>query len=393
MATKLPAIASLSAADVLVANEPAWLQTWRQAGLAAFNTLEMPYWRRTDLTAFGFADMQLSADSGTFRIGADAPPGVVVMPMHLAVHEHVTLMQANLGAAVAVNVSKYAALNAATWRDGWFVYVPKNLETTLPLHLIQGFGAGNTLMSRNLVVLERGARLTLVEQLMGNGGPYSNVVTELILGDGATLKYTGMQTWGSAVHHVGHVVAKVGNDATIEWSAINTGALHAHIEAETNLIGNGSRVDWMAATVASDGQRLLTAPWLRHVGRSTEAHMDFKTVVKGSGYATFDGMIKIEGGSTDTITRLEEHALHLSPQARSDSIPGLKIDTNNVQKAGHASTSGEVDDEQLFYMQARGISKSEAVHMIVMGFFEPVLDRIPLESLREQVTAAIAARI
>jgi Fe-S cluster assembly protein SufD len=72
-------------------------------------------------------------------------------------------------------------------------------------------------------------------------------------------------------------------------------------------------------------------------------------------------------------TRFEEHASHLSPQARSDSIPGLKIDTNNVQKAGHASTSGEVDDEQLFYMQARGIPKSDAVHMIVMGFFESVL--------------------
>ena len=393
MATKLPAIASLSAADVLVANEPTWLQTWRQAALATFKTLDVPYWRRTDLQAFDYAAMQLSAEASPFTIGANAPTGVVVMPLAQAVREHAAIVQAHLGSAVVASVSTYAALNAATWRDGWFVYVPKNVETDVPLHLIQGFGDGNTLMTRNLVVLERGAHLTLVEQFSGDGGPYSNAVSELILGDGATLKYTGMQTWGADVRHVGHVVAKVGNNATIEWVAINTGAAHQHIEAETNLAGNGSRVDWMAATVASDGQRLLTAPWLRHVGRSTEAHMDFKTVVKGSGYATFDGMIKIEGGSTDTVTRLEEHALHLSPQARSDSIPGLKIDTNNVQKAGHASTSGEVDEEQLFYMQARGIPKSEAVHMIVMGFFEPVLDRIPLESLREQVTAAIAARI
>jgi Fe-S cluster assembly protein SufD len=393
MATKLPAIATLSAADVLVANEPTWLQTWRQAALATFSTLEMPYWRRTDLQAFDFAEMQLSDAAGTYTTATAVPAGVIVMPLQQAVRDHAALVQTHLGSAVAASVSKYAALNAATWRDGWFVYVPKNVEADVPLHLVQGFGAGNTLITRNLVVLERNATLTLVEQYAGDGGPYSNAVTELILGDGATLKFTGMQTWGAQVRHVGHVVAKVGNDATIEWAAINTGAAHQHIEAETNLVGNGSRVDWMAATVASDGQRLLTAPWLRHVGRSTEAHMDFKTVVKGSGYATFDGMIKIEGGSTDTITRLEEHALHLSPQARSDSIPGLKIDTNNVQKAGHASTSGEVDEEQLFYMQARGIPKSEAVHMIVMGFFEPVLDRIPLESLREQVTAAIAARI
>jgi Fe-S cluster assembly protein SufD len=234
--------------------------------------------------------------------------------------------------------------------------------------------------------------LSLIEQYAGSGA-IASVVSEYILGDGATLNVVSMQTWDVGVRHMGHQIANVGNDATINWTAIHLGGSHQHIEAETNLAGNGSRVDWTAASLASDGQRLLTAPWLRHVGRATEAHMDFKTVVKGTGYTTFDGMIKIEGGSSETVTRLEEHALHLTPQARSDSIPGLKIDTNNVQKAGHASTSGEVDDEHLFYMQARGIPRDVAVHMIVMGFFETVLDRIPLEAVREQVTATIAARI
>lgn len=393
MATKLPAITALTSVDVRHAAEPTWLQDQRQAALETFSTSPMPYWRRTDLEAFAFDAMHLADTSTAYRLGADQPEGVVVMPLAQAVGAHAAIVQAHLGSAVPATASKYAALNAATWRDGWFVYVPKNTEVALPLHLIQGFGTADTLVARNLVVLERGARLTLVEQYAGDGGPHANVVSELVLGDGAALAYTAMQTWAAGVRHVGHTVAKVGNDATIEWAAINLGAAHQHIEAETNLAGNGSRVDWMAATVANDGQRLLTAPWLRHVGRATEAHMDFKTVVKGTGYATFDGMIKIEGGSADTITRLEEHALHLSPQARSDSIPGLKIDTNNVQKAGHASTSGEVDAEQLFYMQARGISEADAVHMIVMGFFEPVLDRIPLDALREQVTASIAARI
>jgi Fe-S cluster assembly protein SufD len=393
MANKLPAIAALTAQDVVVAGEPTWLQQWRQDALQSFVASDMPYWRRTDLSAFAFADMQLAGDIGSQQVVGEAPSGVVVMPLAQAVTAHPELVQKHLGTAVANNTSKFAALNAATWRNGWFVYVPKNHEASLPLHLLQGFGESNSVVSRNLVVLERSAQLSLVEQYAGDTGRYSLSVTELILGDGATLKYVGMQSWGSDVRHIGYQVAKVGNDAFIDWASINTGGAHQHIEAETNLAGNGSRVDWVAATVASDGQRLLTAPWLRHVGRATEAHMDFKTVVKGSGYATFDGMIKIEGGSAETVTRLEEHALHLSPQARSDSIPGLKIDTNDVAKAGHASTSGEVDEEHLFYMQARGISKSEAVHMIVMGFFEPVLDRIPLEGLREQVTATIAARI
>jgi Fe-S cluster assembly protein SufD len=185
----------------------------------------------------------------------------------------------------------------------------------------------------------------------------------------------------------------VGNDATIEWTAINLGGRLQHIEAETALRGNGSRVDWTAATFATGEQSLLTAPWLRHIGTATEAHMDFKTVVKDASYATFDGMIKIEHGSQATVSRLEEHALHLTPKARSDSIPGLMIDTNDVARAGHASTSGEVDEEMLFYMRSRGIARADAMRLIVAGFFEPVLDRVPDEALREQVGAQIAERI
>jgi Fe-S cluster assembly protein SufD len=107
----------------------------------------------------------------------------------------------------------------------------------------------------------------------------------------------------------------------------------------------------------------------------------------------FDGMIKIEKRSRGTISRLEEHALHLSPQARNDSIPGLMIDTNDVQRAGHASTSGQVDEEMLFYMGSRGIGREEAIHLIVTGFFEPVLDRVPLEELRDRVAGAIESKI
>ena len=392
MATKLPALATLDATDLAFAGEPTWLQQARQTAWQTYTALPMPWWRRTDLSAFAPEDMHVAAGAHAGQVNGTVPSGVVVMPLVQAVQAHGDIVQKYLGSAVAANATKYAALNAATWHDGWFVYVPKNTTAEVPLHLIQGFGVNDTLVSRTLVVLERGAQLSLIEQYAGRGA-IASVVSEYILGDGATLNVVSMQTWDAGVRHMGHQIANVGNDATINWTAIHLGATHQHIEAETNLTGNGSRVDWTAATLASDGQRLLTAPWLRHVGRATEAHMDFKTVVKGTGYTTFDGMIKIEGKSAETITRLEEHALHLTPQARSDSIPGLKIDTNNVQKAGHASTSGEVDDEHLFYMQARGIPRDVAVHMIVMGFFESVLDRIPLEAVRDQVTAAIAARI
>lgn len=392
MATKLPAIGTIAAADLVFAGEPTWLQQMRHAAWQTYTSLPMPWWRRTDLNAFAPTDMHVVSDVHAGQIHGDVPAGVVVMPLTQAVQAHGDIVQAHLGSAVTVQATKYTALNAATWHDGWFVYVPKNTVAAVPLHLVQGFGDHDTLVARNLIVLERGAQLSLIEQYAGSGN-IAVAVSEYILGDGAILNLVSMQTWDAGVRHMGHQITKVGNSATMNWTAIHLGGAHQHIEAETNLAGNGSRVDWTAATLASDDQRLLTAPWLRHVGRATEAHMDFKTVVKGTGYTTFDGMIKIEGNSAETITRLEEHALHLTPQARSDSIPGLKIDTNNVQKAGHASTSGEVDEEHLFYMQARGISRDVAVHMIVMGFFESVLDRIPVEAVRDQVTTTIAARI
>jgi Fe-S cluster assembly protein SufD len=157
--------------------------------------------------------------------------------------------------------------------------------------------------------------------------------------------------------------------------------------------GDGSRVNWVGATFANNDQHLVVAPWLRHIGSNTESLMDFKTVVTDRGYSVFDGMIKIDHGSHATTTRLEEHAIHLSPTARSDSIPGLRIDTNDVAKAGHASTSGQVDAEELFYMQTRGIGKDDAKRLIVMGFFEPALNAIPLEELRERLTEIIEAKI
>jgi Fe-S cluster assembly protein SufD len=175
--------------------------------------------------------------------------------------------------------------------------------------------------------------------------------------------------------------------------SIALGSQVQHIEAESRMLGDGSKVNWRGVTFANNEQQLVIGPWLRHIGNNAESFMDFKTVVTDKSYSVFDGMIKIEHESRGTITRLEEHAIHLSDAARNDSIPGLRIDTNDVAKAGHASTSGQVDEEQLFYMQTRGINTTEAKRLIVMGVFEPALQAIPTDDLRESLEAAIEAKI
>jgi Fe-S cluster assembly protein SufD len=382
------------------AGEPAWLIERREAAWRFFAESLPPFWRRTDLSKFKSEQIVAPIGPQGTLVQWDAQlaaQGVVFTTLSVAVREHEALVRQYLGTAVETLTHKFTALHAALWQDGVFLYVPKNVAVELPLHAIFTLADGShATFPHNLVVVERGASVTFIEEYSSrdmDGQALASPVTEIFVGDGATVRYATAQTWGAGVYTIGSQLARVGNDGHLEWIALNLGGKLQHIEAETALIGNGARVDWTASTFASAGQTLLTAPWLRHVGANTEGHMNFKTVVTDDGYTVFDGMIKIVDGSRSTISRLEEHAIHLSDKARSDSIPGLMIDTNDVQRAGHASTSGQIDEEQLFYMLSRGIRRDEAIHMIVMGFFEPVLDRIPLGELRERVGAMIEAKI
>jgi Fe-S cluster assembly protein SufD len=381
-------------------DEPEWLLERRAAAWQQFATSAPPIWKRTDMSKLRADQIKApTAPSGT-NVTWDATyasQGVVVARIADAVLSHSALIKQYLGTAVDATAHKFAALQAALWRDGLLIYVPKGVAVEAPIHATFSFGGGaSAFFAHNLVILEPGASLTLIEEYTSpdmSAQSYAAPVTELFLGDGSMLRYTWIQAWGANVYHVGSQIAKVGNDATLEWAAVNLGGKLQHNESETYLGGNGAKVDWIASTFAGDGQVLLNAPWLRHVGANTDGHMDFKTVVNGGGYTTFDGMIKIEKGSRSTASRLEEHAIHLSPAARSDSIPGLKIDTNDVQRAGHASTSGQVDEEMLFYMRSRGIQREDAINLIVMGFFEPVLDRIVDETVRERIAHLIDAKI
>ncbi len=379
--------------------EPGWLTERRREAWQFFAQAGPPEWRRTNLSGLQPEGLTLStSSSASFSWDpALAAQGVVLKPLHEALASHETLIKARLDTAVAPLEHKFSALRAALWHDGALLVVPKNVAAETPIHVRYNLPAGSrTTFPRTLVIVEDNAQVTLIEEFASADQPASVLaapVSEIFAGPGSQVRYISVQRWGDGVYHIGGQKVLLERDAALEWTSIALGAKVQHIEAETTLKGDGSRVNWLGATFASGTQLLLTAPWLRHVGHHAESFMEFKTVVNDTGYSVFDGMIKIEHESTATSTRLEEHALHLSPKARNDSIPGLKIDTNSVLKGGHASTSGDVDEEQLFYMQARGISKTEAKRMIVMGFFSPALDSLPLEALRGELEAMIEAKI
>jgi Fe-S cluster assembly protein SufD len=382
------------------AGEPEWLVERRREAWAHFVESPLPEWRRTDISALDLAKLApAEAPQGT-AIQWDetlAAQGVICTNLTSAVRSHADLVQKYLDVAVPFQAHKFTALRAALWQDGVFLYVPKNVALDVPLRVIYTLAESTqAAFPRTLVVLEQGASVTLIEEYTSNdraditlAGPSS----EIFAGPGSSIRFISAQHWGSKVYHFGAQRIVLERDANAEWTSIALGGQVQHIDAETTLLGNGSRVNWLGATFANDNQILYNGPWLRHAGNNAESFMQFKTVVNDHGYSVFDGMIKIELDTKATATRLEEHALHLSPESRNDSIPGLKIDSNDVLRGGHASTSGDVDDMQLFYMQARGINRDEARRMIVMGFLAPALDTIPVDDLREALTSIIEGKI
>jgi Fe-S cluster assembly protein SufD len=391
-------------ADAVVAaaqsrGEPDWLLERRREAWELFAQAAPPEWRRTDLSKLDAQELAPAEATGLeFEWDTTlAEQGVVLLPMQQALASHEELIKRFMDRAVAPLEHKFSAMRAALWRDGVLLYVPKNLAAEAPIRVRYTLPQGErAVFPRTLVILEPNSSATLIEEFTSTDQAASALaapVTEIFAGPGSQIRFISAQHWGANVYHLGSQKVVLEQDASAEWTSIALGAQVQHIEAETTLKGNGSRVNWNGATFAGGTQQLLTAPWLRHVGHNAESFMQFKTVVNDTGYSVFDGMIKIEHESAATSTRLEEHALHLSPKARNDSIPGLKIDTNSVLKGGHASTSGDVDEEQLFYMQARGISKAEAKRMIVMGFFSPALDAIPVEALREELETIIERKI
>ena len=402
--TNAPTLAELSEAIISeqarAAGEPAWMVERRIAAWQGYAAAEPPFWRRTDLTKLDLtAPIAPSSAQNTQIIGdaALAAQGVIFMPLAQALIEHPALVEQYFGKAVASDTHKYRLLHSALWQDGAFLYIPKNIVIEAPLRAIVRLADGtNGIFPHTIIALDRGASVSFIQEYRSAdvaGQALVGAATEIFLSDDAQLRFIALQALGAGVYQIDAQRAIVGRGAKVEWTALNLGAKLQHLECETSLDGNGSQVDWTAATLARAGQVLLSAPWLRHNGANTEGHMNFKSVVKDDGYTTFDGMIKIDHNSRGTVSRLEEHALHLSPKARSDSIPGLMIDTNDVAKAGHASTSGQVDEDILFYMRSRGITRADAVHMIVMGFFEPVFDRIPLAELREEVATLVEGKI
>jgi Fe-S cluster assembly protein SufD len=291
---------------------------------------------------------------------------------------------------------KFAAHNAAVWQSGLLVHVPKGVELELPLYVrVANSVPHGSLFWRLLVVADEGSRFTLIEEYASRSPDleaYTNAVAELHVGQAAKLEYVSIQnlsreTWHFATHH-----ARVDRDAELDWVAGGFGSKKGKVRIQNDLTGPGATSRVTGAYFADGEQHLDYDTFQEHVAPSTESDFAFKGALRESARAVWRGMIRVEPDAQKTNAYQENRNLLLSPDAHADSIPGLEIMANDV-RCTHGATLGRINREELFYLMARGLSRSEAERLIVRGFFQDVLDRIELEPVRDALGAALEARI
>jgi Fe-S cluster assembly protein SufD len=291
---------------------------------------------------------------------------------------------------------KLTAHNAASWKHGLLVRVPRGVELDRPLFVrIASSVPGGSLFWRLLVIAEEGSRFSFIEEYASaspDQSAYSNAAVELFVEQGAKLEYVSLQnlsteTWHFATHH-----ARVGRDAELDWVAGGFGSKKGKIRIQNDLAGEGATSRVTGCYFADGVQHLDYDTFQEHIAPHTTSDFAFKGALRDTATTVWRGMIRVEPDAQKTNAYQENRNLLLSDRAHADSIPGLEILANDV-RCTHGATLGRVDREQLFYLMARGLPRSVAERLIVRGFFQDVLDRIELEPVRETVAAALEARI
>ena len=346
------------------------------------------------------AGVVVQRDASTILTTLDpevAAKGVIFTDLATAVREHPDLVERYfMTQAVPAGMGKFEALHAAYWQGGAFLYVPRGVVVEAPF---RGFSLlaqpGGAVFSHTLIVLEEGAEAFLADAYRSptfEVQSFASAVVELILGQDAKLRYVQVQDWGRDVWNFMTERAILGNDAILNSLHVTLGAKFSKASIASHLRGKNSLAEMLGIYFADGDQFFDHHTWQLHESPYATSDLEFKGALKGNARSVYSGLIKVFEGAQKTDAYQQNRNLVLSRTARADSIPNLEIAANDV-RCTHGATVSQVEEEHLFYLQTRGVPRSEAQKLMVEGFFRPVIDRIPVEEIQGFLEGAIARKV
>jgi Fe-S cluster assembly protein SufD len=365
--------------------------------IAAFSPLEIP-----ESTAYEAAledekyDLIISVSPKGIAIedknGVCADGNLIVMPLDQAAREHTTLLEQSLGAAmVSEEQRKFLELNGAFWNVGFFIYAKKSLVLENGI-LIRYYNdqADTVLLPRLVVAAESLATFAIAEQFTSPHGVRTLCISgrELLLDAAADVKLVSLQDWGDEGIHIGEDWARVKRDAKVNLFSMTVGGRVSKMTVGCDVCEPNANAYLGGMFFADRDQHFDQKTLQYHSAPNTYSNMLYKGAVKDKGYSVYQGIIRALKNCIGVDSYQTNNNLVLDPTARADSIPGLIIDADELA-CSHGATFGNIDQDQLYYLQSRGISKAEARRMLVMGFFDEVIERIPFENMQDHLHEVI----
>ena len=308
--------------------------------------------------------------------------GVIFLSIEDGLRQHPDLFREYFGTVIPIEDNKFAALNSAVWSGGSFIYIPKGIKVDLPLQAYFRLNTANIgQFERTLIIADEGAQVHYVEGCTApvyTTDSFHSGVIEIVVKKGARVRYTTIQNWSTNVYNLVTQRAIVHEDATMEWVDANLGSKVTMKYPSCYLVGRGARGEILSMAFAGEGQHQDAGGKAIHIAPDTSSKITSKSISKGSGRASYRGLLKVQKGATGVKSNVVCDALLLDEKARSDTYPYIEIDEEDVT-IGHEASVSKVGEEQLFYLMSRGMTEEEATTMVVSGFIEPLVKELPME--------------
>lgn len=408
-------------------NEPEWMLDKRLQSLKIFNELEMPKWgpdiSKLDLdeiSLYGKAKANKNSKNWdevpekikkTFEklgipeaerkalagVGSQYESevvyhklkekyekmGVVFLDMDEALKQYPEMVKEYfMTKVVSLRLHKFAALHGAVWSGGTFIYIPKNVKLEKPLQAYFRMNAEKMgQFEHTLIIVDEGAEMSYIEGCSApkydNSSLHAGCV-EIVVKKNARARYYSVENWSTNTYNLNTKRALVEENGVVEWINGNMGSCTTMLYPCSMLVGKNSKSDFLGIAFAAKGQNQDTGTKVYHVGENTSSTSVSKSISKDGGITTYRGLIHVNKNAKNSKVNVECDAMMTDNISVSNTIPYMKIENKNA-KIQHEASISRISEEQLFYLQSRGINEEQAKQMIVSGFLEPIIKKLPME--------------
>jgi Fe-S cluster assembly protein SufB len=309
--------------------------------------------------------------------------GVIFLDCDVALKKHEALFKKYfMTSCISPSLHKFSALHAAVWSGGTFIYVPKNVKLTMPLQAyfrMNAKAAGQ--FEHTLIIIDKGAEVHYIE---GCSAPQYNAnslhagCVEIHVMENAKARYSSIENWSKNTYNLNTKRAIVEKNGTIEWVNGNMGSRNTMLYPTSILKGENAKSDFIGIAFAGKGQNQDTGTKVYHLAKNTTSTVKSKSISKDGGITSYRGLLHIKKGAVDSKSHVRCDALMMDSISESNTFPYMDVQEKESD-LGHEASVGKINAEQIFYLMSRGLSQEDATRMIVSGFIEPVVKKLPLE--------------